>query len=68
MTEILYSEGSIVYAKVNPGLRLKVRRYLDRIYYCIVPAQPAHKELAYFERELTADAAVAGNLPHSNGA
>lgn len=48
-----YPEGSIVYAKVNPGLKLAVRRYASRIYYCTNLAQPQGKELVYFERELT---------------
>ena len=29
-----YKEGEEVYAKVNPSLKLIIRRYVDRIYYC----------------------------------
>jgi hypothetical protein len=47
-----YPEGSIVYAKVSPGLRLAVRRYVKRIYYCTNLEHPQEKELVYFEREL----------------
>jgi hypothetical protein len=47
-----YEAGDIVYAKVNPTLKLKVRRYLDRVYYCIDVEEPDKKELVYFEREL----------------
>lgn len=47
-----YAEGSIVYAKVNPRLKLAVRRYVKRIYYCTNLAHPQEKELVYFEREL----------------
>ena len=47
-----YPEGSIVYAKANPGLRLAVRRYVERIYYCTNPEHPLEKERVYFEREL----------------
>lgn len=47
-----YPEGAIVYAKVNPGLRLAVRRYVERIYYCTNLEHPQEKELVYFGREL----------------
>ncbi|MEQ8477537.1 hypothetical protein [Fulvivirga sp.] len=47
-----YVAGDIVYAKVNPSLKLIVRRYIDRIYYCKIMEQPDKKELVYFEREL----------------
>jgi hypothetical protein len=48
-----YKEGETVYAKVNPGLELIVRRYVDNIYYCKVQNDPERKDLVYFERELT---------------
>ncbi len=47
-----FPEGSVVYAKDNPSLKLKVRRYVDRIYYCTIQKDPTLKELVYFEREL----------------
>jgi hypothetical protein len=47
-----YKAGDIVYAKENPGLKLVVRRYIDRIYYCRFPDEPDRKDLALFEREL----------------
>jgi len=47
-----YKEGEIVYAKVNPGLKLVIRRYVDKIYYCKIQDEPARKELVYFEREI----------------
>ncbi|PVY38094.1 hypothetical protein [Pontibacter virosus] len=53
-----YPEGSIVYAKVNPGLKLAVRRYAKRIYYCTNLEHPLEKELVYYERELTGDNAA----------
>ena len=53
-----YKEGQVVYAIENPGLKLIVRRYLDRIYYCKVHEDPDHKDLVYFERQLTADVAT----------
>ncbi|WP_169728010.1 hypothetical protein [Adhaeribacter aquaticus] len=50
--ENTYPEGSLVYAKVNPNLKLVVRRFAKRIYYCTSPENPNQKELVYFEREL----------------
>ena len=48
----LYPEGSVVFAKANPDLKLIVRRYISRIYYCTNPAKPLEKDEVYFEREL----------------
>jgi hypothetical protein len=50
-----YKEGQVVYAKVNPALKLVIRRYVDRIYYCKVQDDPTRKELVYFEREIEAN-------------
>jgi hypothetical protein len=50
--ENTFKEGDVVCAKENPTLKLVIRRYVDRIYYCKVQADPAAKELVYFEREL----------------
>jgi len=47
-----YKEGTIVCAIVNPTQELLIRRYVDRIYYCKIQNDLAHKELVYFEREL----------------
>jgi hypothetical protein len=47
-----YKEGELVYAKVNPDLKLIIRRYVDRIYYCKIQNEPGRKELVYFEREI----------------
>ena len=47
-----YEAGEVVYAKVNPTLKLVIRRYIDRIYYCRVQEDPTRKELVYFEREI----------------
>lgn len=47
-----YQAGDVVYAKVNPALKLTVRRYIDRVYYCKVTNDPKGKELVYYEREL----------------
>lgn len=50
-----YKEGEEVFAKVNPSLKLIIRRYVDRIYYCKIKKDPTLKELVYFERELMSD-------------
>jgi hypothetical protein len=47
-----YEPGEIVCAKVNPTLKLVIRRHFDQIYYCQVQNEPEIKELVYFEREL----------------
>jgi len=47
-----YKEGSTVCAMVNPIQKLLIRRYVDRIYYCKIQNDLAHKELVFFEREL----------------
>ena len=47
-----FKEGEVVCALVNPSLKLVIRRYVDRIYYCKIQKDTARKELVYFEREL----------------
>ncbi|MEO9804737.1 MAG: hypothetical protein ABJF04_15890 [Reichenbachiella sp.] len=51
-TDNKYKVGDVVYAKEAPSIKLVVRRYIRRIYYCIVPLDPKRKDLVYFEREL----------------
>jgi hypothetical protein len=50
-----YNAGDIVCAKVNPTLKLIIRRYVGQIYYCKIQEDPERKELVYFERELVED-------------
>lgn len=47
-----FKEGEVVCALVDPTLKLVIRRYVDRIYYCKIQKNPARKELVYFDREL----------------
>jgi hypothetical protein len=47
-----YNEGDIVWALEAPNVKLVVRRYIDRIYYCKVHADLEKQEKVYFEREL----------------
>lgn len=49
----IYEEGSIVYAKHAPHLKLIIRRYVDRIYYCKSEQDTVAPDQIYFERELT---------------
>jgi|GEM_PF-605961 len=60
-----FKEGEVVYAKINPELLLVIRRYVDRIYYCRIQADPTQKEHVYFERELIAGASISGTLYNS---
>ncbi|HLG04141.1 MAG TPA: hypothetical protein VI731_11135 [Bacteroidia bacterium] len=52
-----FKEGEIIFAIGHPGLKLYIRRYVDRIYYCSVADDPG-RELVFFERELTAERIV----------
>lgn len=47
-----YSVGTTIYAKAYPGLKLIIKKYYLRIYYCAVVEEPERKQFAYFEREL----------------
>lgn len=52
----IYQVGSTIFAKENPALKLTIRKYYQRIYYCVDASNPTHKERVYFERELIAPA------------
>ena len=47
-----YKAEEVVYAKENPTVKLIIRRFVDRIYYCKVASDPTLKEQVYYEREL----------------
>lgn len=47
-----FKEGEIVYAILKPTVRLQIRRYIPRIYYCTLIDDPELTEKVYFEREL----------------
>lgn len=47
-----YPSGTFIYAKANPGVKMVIDAYKQRIYYCSVAGQPEKKQLAFFEREL----------------
>lgn len=52
IAENRFRAGEVVCAHENPKLKLVIRRYVDRIYYCKIHQYPARKELVYFDREL----------------
>ncbi|WP_299184825.1 hypothetical protein [uncultured Aquimarina sp.] len=49
--ESKFKSGDIVYEKANPKIKLIVRLYYRRIYYCKL-AEDHEKEVVFFEREL----------------
>jgi hypothetical protein len=53
-TDNIYKEGTIITAKVAPGVKLIITKYYQRTYYCNVVGDPDKKQLVYFERELIA--------------
>lgn len=52
MQENKYNAGEVVYAIAFPEVKLIIRRYLDRIYYCQLATDRSKPDLVYFEREL----------------
>lgn len=52
-SEQKYQVGESVFAKSAPAEKLKVRRFVDRVYYCRMVKDPNGPDLVYFERELT---------------
>ncbi|MFD2561215.1 hypothetical protein [Aquimarina rubra] len=47
-----FKPGDTVYDKANPEVKLIVRLYYRRIYYCKLAEDPEKKEVVFFEREL----------------
>ena len=50
----IYKVGTIILAKEAPTVKLEIKRYLQRIYYCSVVGEETSKQKVYFERELIA--------------
>ena len=44
--------GDVVFASAHPEVLLTVKRYIDRLYYCIVKDTKDEVSLLYFEIEL----------------
>lgn len=51
-TDNIYPEGTLITAKENPALQLKIMKYKQRIYYCVAAGHEDQKQLVYFEHEL----------------
>jgi len=49
----IYTEGTFITANDNPGLKLIITKYCQRIYYCNVVGNES-RQFAYFERDLIA--------------
>lgn len=47
-----YNVGDLVYTKKNSDVKMIVRKYYAKIYYCTFADLPMKTELALFEREL----------------
>ena len=50
----IYQVGSIISAKSAPHVKLLIRKYYQRIYYCAIQDSATAKEQVFFERELLA--------------
>jgi hypothetical protein len=47
-----YKQGTIISARIDPTIQLRILEYKERIYYCDRVDQLDKTILAYFEREL----------------
>jgi hypothetical protein len=47
-----YKEGTIITARVNPGLKLIITKYYKGAYYCSVVGDPARRNMIYFKGDL----------------
>ena len=50
----IYKVGTFIQAKEAPFVRLEIKKYSHRVYYCAVVGNEAAKQKVYFERELIA--------------
>jgi len=46
-----FEVGTIITAKVNPGLKLLIMRYFQGIYYCVEVGNAGGKLLTYREKD-----------------
>lgn len=51
-TDNIYETGTLIAAKVDPSVQLRIVKYYQRIYYCAIVGDEMAKQLVYFEREL----------------
>jgi len=50
----IYQVDTFILAKEAPTVKLQIKKYLHRIYYCAIVDNENAKHKAYFERELIA--------------
>ena len=50
----IYEVGTIILAKEAPTVKLEIKKYYQRIYYCSIVGDTSAKQKVYFERELIA--------------
>lgn len=62
-----YAEGQYVHAIDSPHIKLIIRRYLDRIYYCKIVEFPEHDDLVYFERQIEPEVIKKNSINSNNG-
>jgi hypothetical protein len=60
----IFAEGTIITAKQNPSVKLKIIKYYQRIYYCALVGDEARKQLAYFEGELLPPVTATDSITH----
>jgi len=53
-----FQVGERVYAKATPSLKLVIRRYALRIYYCQIQNVKESKDLVFYERELDSSSQI----------
>lgn len=49
----IYDIGTTIFANERPSIPLLIRRYIDRIYYCIDETKPDEGDHVYFERQIS---------------
>jgi hypothetical protein len=52
-TDNIYPVGSHITSRADVNVKLVIRKYYQRIYYCTVLDNEAGKQLVYFEHELS---------------
>ncbi len=55
-----FNKGDIVFERVNPGQKLTVSRYENKLYYCSLEGQPNRKDLVFHERDLMTEKVIKG--------
>ena len=48
----IFQVGTFIVAKEAPAVKLEIKKYFQRIYYCAIVGNESAKQKVYFEREL----------------